>query len=46
LAFDFVILDSETNELSSFSKNAVVIISPNDNHFSSVLREYNPMKNE
>jgi len=45
-AFDFVVLDSETNKISEFSENAVVSISPNDNHFSSILKEYNPMKNE
>lgn len=45
-SFDFVIIDSQETDLSKYTKEAIVTISPNDNHFSSLLKEYNPMKNE
>ncbi len=45
-AYDFTVIDSEVWKLWEYFENAVVPISPNDNHFSSILKEYQPMKNE
>jgi hypothetical protein len=45
-AFDFVVLDSNITNLSDYTHNAVVPIFPTDNHLSSLLKEYQPMKNE
>ena len=45
-AFDFVITDWDITDISKYRENAVVLISPTNNHLSSILKEYNPMKNE
>jgi len=44
--FDFAIFDSEITDISKFNKNAIVSILPEDNHFKSIMKEYQPMKNE
>jgi len=44
--FDFCIFDSEITDITKFNKNAIVSILPEDNHFKSIMQEYNPMKNE
>ena len=43
-AFDFTVVDSDLSNLSQYSEKAIVTIAPEDNHYSSVLKEYNPMK--
>jgi hypothetical protein len=45
-AFDFVVIDSDVTSISDYKENAVISISPENNHFSSILKEYNPMKSE
>lgn len=44
--FDFCIFDSETTDLAQYNESAVVSILPKNNHLSSIMKEYNPMKNE
>ena len=45
-AFDFVVIDTETTNISKYNENAIVSIVPEKNHLSSIMKEYNPMKNE
>ncbi len=45
-AFDFTVLDSNASNLSQYSEKAIVPVSPKDNQFSAILKEYNPMKNQ
>ena len=44
--FDFVITDNDCENLNNFLKNGVVPIIAKDNYLSSLLSEFNPMKNE
>jgi len=44
--FDFVVFDSTDTDLSKYNKNWIVCLSPADNQFQSILKEYNPMKND
>ena len=45
-AYDFTVLDNDASNISEYFSNAVTPISPSDNHFSSILKEYQPMKNK
>lgn len=44
--FDFCVFDSEVTDLISYNENAIVSIIPQDNHLSSIMKEYKPMRNE
>jgi len=44
--FDFVIWDWNMTDISQYNENAIVSILPEKNHFSAIMKEYNPMKNE
>lgn len=43
---DFIVCDNECEELGNYLKNGVVPIVIKDNYLSSLLSEFNPMKNE
>jgi len=45
-AYDFTVLDDEASNISQYFEQAIIPISPSDNHFSSILKEYQPMKNK
>ena len=45
-AFDFVVLDENTAEISKYNENAITPICLKGNQLSAILKEYQPMKNE
>lgn len=45
-SFDFCVFDSEITDLTLYNENAIVSILPKNNHLSSIVKEYKPMKNE
>lgn len=45
-SFDFCVFDSDVTDLTIYNENAIVPILPEDNHLSSIMKEYKPMKNE
>lgn len=44
--FDFIVTDNEISWLDNYLKNWIVPILPEKNHMRSILKEFNPMKNE
>jgi hypothetical protein len=46
VGFDFVVTDDDCDQLQNYLKNGVVPIITKDNRLSSLLSEFNPMKNE
>lgn len=44
--FDFIVSDNDCENLNNYLKNGVVPIISKDNYLSSLLSEFNPMKNE
>lgn len=46
IAFDFIICDDEIKNLTNYLSNWITPIILRDNHMSSILKEFNPLKNE
>jgi len=44
--FDFIVCDDEIENLSKYLEKWVAPIISNNSHLASILREYNPVKNE
>jgi hypothetical protein len=44
--YDFIICDDEINNLSKYLAKWIVPIIHSKNHMSSILKEFNPLKNE
>ncbi len=44
--FDFVVWDNELSNLNRYFEKWVVPLVPKENHMSSILKEFNPMKSE
>lgn len=44
--FDFIVCDDEINNLNSYFELWITPIVSNKNHLSSLLKEFNPVKNE
>lgn len=46
LGFDFVVADNNIGNIHEYSQAGVTPIINKDNHLSSILKEFNPLKNE
>ncbi|MDD3793967.1 MAG: hypothetical protein PHI37_04085 [Candidatus Gracilibacteria bacterium] len=46
IGFDFIVCDDEINNLNSYFELGITPIVSNKNHLSSLLKEFNPVKNE
>ena len=44
--FDFLVCDDEINNISHYLEKWITPIIIRDNHMSSILKEFNPLKNE
>lgn len=44
--FDFVVSDDDISQISEYTNAGVTPIINKDNHLNSILKEFNPMKNE
>lgn len=44
--FDFVVWDNELSQISDYTNAGVTPIINKDNHLNSILKEFNPLKNE
>lgn len=44
--FDFVLTDNHLNSLQEFFQNGIIPIIPENNHLSSILREFDPLSSE
>jgi hypothetical protein len=46
IGFDFILCDEDIKDLNKYLSNWIVPIIPLENPFSSILQEFNPMRNE
>lgn len=46
LGFDFILADNHLNGLQEYFQNGVTPILPENNHLSSILREFDPLSSE
>lgn len=44
--FDFIVCDDDISNIDLYLKNWITPLILQDNHFTSILKEFNPLKNE